>query len=47
VDLVECPREPALGEGLDSWVEQWKKAGVEVNREKPLPSKGFQVPPRR
>jgi len=47
VDLVECPREPALGEGLESWAEQWKEAGVEINRETLLPPKGFQVPPRR
>jgi transposase len=30
-----------------SWAEQWLKEGVKVDREKPLPPKGFQVLPRR
>lgn len=47
VDLVEHPRKPASEEVLKSWAEQWEKEGVEVDREKLLPPKGFQVLPRR
>jgi putative transposase len=47
VDLVERPRKPAPEEVLKSWAEQWRKEGVEVDWEKLLPPKGFQVLPRR
>ena len=47
VDLVERPRKPAPEEVLKSWAEQWEKEGVEVDWEKLLPPKGFQVLPRR
>jgi transposase len=47
VDLVERPRKPAPEEVLKSWAEQWRKEGVEVDWEKLLPAKGFQVLPRR
>jgi transposase len=47
VDLVERPRKPAPEEVLKSWAEQWRQEGVEVEWEKLLPPKGFQVLPRR
>ena len=47
VDLVERPRKPAPEEVLKLWAEQWKKEGVQVDWEKLLPPKGFQVLPRR
>jgi putative transposase len=47
VDLVERPRKPAPEEVLKSWAEQWRKEGVEVDWEKLLPPRGFQVLPRR
>ena len=47
VDLVERPRKAAPEEVLKSWAEQWEKEGVEVDWEKLLPPKGFQVLPRR
>jgi putative transposase len=47
VDLVERPRKPAPEEVLKSWAEQCRQEGVEVDWEKLLPPKGFQVLPRR
>jgi putative transposase len=47
VDLVERPRKPAPEEVLKSWAGQWRQEGVEVDWEKLLPAKGFQVLPRR
>jgi putative transposase len=47
VDLVERPRNPAPEEVLKSWAEVWREEGVEVDWEKLLPPKGFQVLPRR
>jgi putative transposase len=47
VDLVERPRKPAPKEVLMAWTEQWRQEGVEVEWEKLLPPKGFQVLPRR
>jgi putative transposase len=47
VDLVERPRKPVPEEVLKLWAEQWEKEGVEVDWEKLLPPKGFQVLPRR
>ena len=47
VDLVERPRKAAPEEVLKSWAEQWRKEGVEVDWEKLLPPRGFQVLPRR
>ena len=47
VELVERPRKPAPEEVLKSWAEQWRQEGVEVDWEKLLPAKGFQVLPRR
>ena len=47
VDLVERPRKPAPEQVLKSWAEQWRKEGVEVDWEKLLPPKGFQVLPPR
>jgi putative transposase len=47
VDLVERPRKPAPEKVLMAWAEQWLKAGVNVDWEKLLPPKGFQVLPRR
>ena len=45
--LVERQRKAAPEEVLKSWAEQWEKEGVEVDWEKLLPPKGFQVLPRR
>jgi putative transposase len=47
VDLVERPGKPAPEEVLKSWAEQWSKEGVEVDWQKMLPPRGFQVLPRR
>ena len=47
VDLVERPRKAAPEEVLKSWADQWRKEGVEVDWEKLLPPRGFQVLPRR
>ena len=47
VDLVERPRKPAPEDVLKAWAEQWRKEGVEVDWEKLLPPRGFQVLPRR
>jgi putative transposase len=47
VDLVERPRKPAPEQVLKSWAEQWRKEGVEVDWEKLLPARSFQVLPRR
>jgi putative transposase len=47
VDLVQRPRKPAPEEVLKSWAEQCRQEGVEVDWEKLLPPKGFQVLPRR
>ena len=47
VDLVERPRKPAPEDVLKSWAEQWRQEGVEVDWEKLLPPKGFQILPRR
>src|SRR3712207_5562809 len=45
--LVECPRQPAPKEVLMAWAREWAKEGVKVDWEHLLPSKGFQVLPRR
>ena len=47
VDLVERPRKPAPEEVLKTWAREWAKEGVKVDWQKLLPSKGFQVLPRR
>ena len=47
VNLVERPCKPAPEEILKSWAGQWRKEGVEVDWEKLLPPRGFQVLPRR
>jgi hypothetical protein len=47
VDLLQRPRKPAPEEVLKSWAEQCRQEGVEVDWEKLLPPKGFQVLPRR
>ena len=47
MDLVERPRKPAPEGVLKSWAEQWREEGVDVDWEKRLPPKGFQVLPRR
>ena len=43
---TSTPR-PAPEKVLKSWAEQWKKEGVEVDWEKLMPPRGFQVLPRR
>ncbi len=47
VELVERPPKPAPTEVLMAWAEQWLNEGIEVDREKLLPPRGFQVLPRR
>ena len=47
MDPVERPRKPAAEEVLKLWAEQWRGEGVEVDWQKMLPPRGFQVLPRR
>ncbi len=47
VDLVERPRKAAPKEVLLRWAEECAKEGMEIDWEKLLPPKGFQVLPRR
>jgi putative transposase len=48
VDLLERPRKAAPEEVLTLWAREWAKEGVVVvDWHKLLPSKGFQVLPRR
>jgi putative transposase len=47
VELVERPRKPAPKDVLMSWAEEWTKEGVELDWQKLLPPRGFQVLPRR
>jgi transposase len=47
VDLVERPRRPAPEDVLKLWAAEWAKEGVEVDWEKLMPPRGFQVLPRR
>jgi putative transposase len=47
VDLVERPRKPAPKEVLLRWAEECAKEGMEIDWEKLVPPKGFQVLPRR
>ncbi len=47
VDLVERPRKAAPEDVLKLWAQQWRKEGVEVDRQKMLLLRGFQVLPRR
>jgi putative transposase len=47
VDLVERPRRPAPEEVLKSWAEQCRKEGMEVDWQKLVPPREFQVLPRR
>jgi putative transposase len=47
VDLVERPRKPAPEEDLRRWASEWAKEGVKVAWQKLMPTKGFQVLPRR
>ncbi len=47
VELVERPLKSAPREVLMAWAEQWLREGIEVDWEKLLPPRGFQVLPRR
>ena len=47
VDLVERPRQAAPKEVLMVWAREWVKEGVKVDWERLLPTRGFQVLPRR
>jgi putative transposase len=47
VDLVERPRKPAPEEVLKAWAAEWAKEGKEVDWQKLMPPRGFQVLPRR
>jgi putative transposase len=46
-ELVERPRKPAPKEVLMRWARECAKEGMQVDWEKLLPPKGFQVLPRR
>jgi transposase len=45
--LVERPRKPAPKKVLMRWAEECAKEGMKVDWDNLLPSKGFQVLPRR
>jgi putative transposase len=47
VELVERPRKAAPKEVLMAWAAEWAKEGKEVDWQKLLPPRGFQVLPRR
>jgi putative transposase len=47
VDLVERPRKPAPEGVLKAWAAEWAKEGEEVDWQKLMPPRGFQVLPRR
>jgi putative transposase len=47
VELVERPLKSAPRGVLMAWAEQWLREGIEVDWEKLLPPRGFQVLPRR
>ena len=47
MELVQRPRKLAPKEVLKSWAEQLFKEGVQVDWEKLLPPRGFQVLPKR
>ncbi len=47
VELVERPRKPAPKDVLVSWAQEWAKEGKEVDWQKLLPPRGFQILPRR
>jgi putative transposase len=47
VDLVERPRKPAPETVLKSWADEWAKEGEEVDWQKLMPPRDFQVLPRR
>jgi putative transposase len=47
VDLLERPKKPAPEEVLMRWATEWAKEGAKLDWEKFMPSRGFQVLPRR
>ncbi len=47
MDLVERPRNPAPERVLKSWAAEWAKEGEEVDWQKLMPPRHFQVLPRR
>jgi putative transposase len=47
VDLVERPRKPAPDNVLKVWAAEWAKEGEEVDWQKLIPPREFQVLPRR
>jgi transposase len=47
VELVERPRKPAPEEVLRRWAEELGKEGKTADWHKLLPSRGFQILPRR
>ena len=47
VDLVERPRKPAPENVLKVWAAEWAKEGEEVDWQKLIPPREFQVLPRR
>jgi transposase len=47
VEIVRRPPKPAPKEVLMSWAEEWAKEGKEVDWQKLLPPRGFQVLARR
>jgi transposase len=47
VDLVERPCKPAPERVLKSWAAEWAKEGEEVDWQKLMPPRDFQVLPRK
>jgi transposase len=47
VDLADRPRTPAPERVLKSWAAEWAKEGEEVDWQKLMPPRDFQVLPRR
>ena len=46
-ELVERPKRPAPTEVLMAWAREWAKEGVNVDFDKFMPPRDFQVLPRR
>ncbi len=47
VEIVERPHKPVPEKVLEAWAAEWAKEGKEVDWQKLLPPRGFQVLPRR
>jgi transposase len=47
VEIVRRPLKPTPEKLAKMWAEEWAKEGKEIDWQKLMPSKGFQVLPRR